>query len=198
MTIDMTRINGSAGVPLVQCINERLQKYRVRTDIQPDTEREDENAVTFIETEFPYKPSMDEVRDFVLGVRDKQTDGLILEGYEWTILHGDLEKPEEERRVGETWKVWLSRENQDNYKEAHRLATIDASRVIPVKFKINETPDKKAVYETFETFEELNAFYLGAFAYIKQACLEPGWADKDSFDWTPYEEALSEFTGTKR
>jgi len=131
--------------------------------------------------------SLQVVKDAILNDINARTDEKILEGYEWTILHGDTEKPADKRKVGETIKVWLNRENQDNFKEAHRLATIDASKVVPVKFKLNEDESKNAIYETFETYDELNAFYLGAFAYIKQVCLDTGWEEKDNIDWAPYE-----------
>jgi hypothetical protein len=75
----------------------------------------------------------------------------------------------------------LSKESQTNFSEAHRL------QIVPVKFKLNETADKQPIYHTFETFEELNRFYVGGVAYINQ-CLNEGWARKDSIDWTPYEE----------
>ena len=188
MTIDMTRHQGDNGLPLIECCDTRLQKYRVRTDFQPyvDPETEEQRGVTFIETEFPYKPTIAEVKTFVIGVIDAQTDEKILNGYEWTVLHGD----DSGAHAGETVKVWLSDENQGNFKEAHRLASIDASRIIPVRFKISEDEGKKAVYETFHSFEELNAFYLGAFAYIK-GLLDEGWQKKDSFDWSEYEQALN-------
>ena len=48
------------------------------------------------------------------------------------------------------------------------------------------TEDKQPIYHTFETFEELDRFYVGGVAYINQ-CLNEGWARKDSIDWTPYE-----------
>ena len=116
---------------------------------------------------------------------DARTDERILSGYEWTVLHGD----EDGSHIGETVNVWLTMENQNNFKEAHRIAGNNASLVIPVKFKISEDAEKHAIYETFNSFEELNAFYLGAFAYVK-ACLDAGWQKKDAFDRTPYEEVL--------
>jgi hypothetical protein len=63
-------------------------------------------------------------------------------------------------------------------------------QIVPVKFKLNETADKQPIYHTFETFEELNRFYVGGVAYINQ-CLNEGWARKDSIDWAPYEQALN-------
>jgi hypothetical protein len=55
-----------------------------------------------------------------------------------------------------------------------------------VKFKLNETEDKQPIYHTFDTFEELDRFYKGGVRYINQ-CLNEGWAEKDSIDWSIYE-----------
>lgn len=111
-----------------------------------------------------------DVKDAILGDIDAQTDAKILNGYEFTP------DGEEDPIV-----VWLSKESQTNFSEAHRL------QVIPVKFKLNETEDKQPIYHTFETFEELDRFYKGGVQYINQ-CLNEGWARKDAIDWTPYEE----------
>ena len=79
--------------------------------------------------------------------------------------------------------VWLSKESQTNFSEAHRL------QIVPVKFKLNETTDKQPIYHTFETFEELDRFYKGGVQYINY-CLNVGWARKDSIDWEPYAQAI--------
>ena len=136
-------------------------------------------------------PDLRAVRQAVEDDIDKQTDAKILNTFPWTILHGDNEKPIDQRDIGREITVWLSRENQDNFKEAHRLACIDATKVVPIRFKLNEEEDKSAIYDTFETFEELNDFYLRAFNYIKVDCIDAGWARKDFIDWQPYEEALA-------
>lgn len=110
------------------------------------------------------------VKDAILADIDAQTDEKILDGYEFTPDGADT-----------SIIVWLSKESQTNFSEAHRL------QIVPVKFKLNETADKQPIYHTFETFEELNRFYVGGVAYINQ-CLNEGWTRKDSIDWTPYEE----------
>lgn len=135
---------------------------------------------------FNHRPTAEEIRDVIIAQIDANTDAKILTGYKWTVLHGDYNKEESLRHVGETVNVWLTMENQSNYKEAHRLACLDASKVIPVKFKISQDENKKAIYETFETFEELNAFYLGAFAFVKKT-LDDGWDEKDAVDVTKFE-----------
>jgi len=109
------------------------------------------------------------VKDAIIADIDAQTDEKILDGYEFTPDGADT-----------SITVWLSKESQTNFSEAHRL------QIVPVKFKLNETEDKQPIYHTFETFEELNRFYVGGVAYINQ-CLNEGWTRKDSIDWTPYE-----------
>ena len=119
------------------------------------------------------------VKDAIIADIDAQTDEKILDGYEFT--------PDgEEQPI----TVWLSKESQTNFSEAHRL------QIVPVKFKLNENEDKQPIYHTFETFEELNRFYVGGVAYINQ-CLNEGWARKDSIDWTPYEALFPEPTKTE-
>jgi hypothetical protein len=113
--------------------------------------------------------NLQDVKDAIIADIDAQTDAKILNGYEFT--------PDE---AEEPIVVWLSKESQTNFSEAHRL------QIVPVKFKLNETEDKQPIYHEFTTFEELNRFYIGGVAYINQ-CLNEGWARKDAIDWTPYE-----------
>lgn len=64
----MERHFGSAGIPRVECINERIGKYRVRWDIQPDTKNDDlPGGVSFYEVEFQHKPSLEKINIAVLG-----------------------------------------------------------------------------------------------------------------------------------
>ena len=119
------------------------------------------------------KPNLEAVKKAVIADIDAQTDEKILNGYPFTPDGAE-----------EPIIVWLSKENQTNFSEAHRL------QIVPVKFKLNETADKQPIYHTFETFEELDRFYKGGVQYINQ-CLNEGWAEKDSIDWTPYEQALN-------
>lgn len=135
---------------------------------------------------FDTRPSSLKIRETIIAHINDLTDAKILNGYKWTIMHGDMSKPEESRHAGETVNVWLSMENQNNFKEAHRLACLDPSKVIPVKFKISEDSEMNAIYETFMTFEELNTFYLGAFSFIKKT-LDDGWVEKESIDMTKFE-----------
>ena len=113
--------------------------------------------------------SLQDVKDAIIKNIDDRTDAKILNSYPFTPDGAE-----------EPIIVWLSDESQRNFSEAHRLQTV------PVKFKLNEDENKQPIYHTFETYEELNRFYLGGVAYIQQ-CLNEGWVEKDGIDWAPYE-----------
>lgn len=112
--------------------------------------------------------TFDVVKEAIIADIDARTDAKILNGYPFT--------PDGQE---EPITVWLSKENQTNFSEAHRL------QIVPVKFKLNEDADKQPIYHTFETFEELDRFYKGGVGYINQ-CLNEGWAEKDAIDWNAY------------
>lgn len=114
-------------------------------------------------------PTLLQIKEAVFADIDAQTDAKILNGYPFT--------PDGEDNP---LIVWLSKENQANFSEAHRL------QIVPVKFKLNETEDKQPIYHTFETFDELDRFYKGGVQYIN-LCLNEGWARKDGIDWSPYQ-----------
>lgn len=124
------------------------------------------------------------VKNAIVTDINAQTDEKILNGYEWTILHGN--------DAGKTVKVWLSAENQNNFKAFHDAVKeypgIDA---FPVTYKLAEDENGNPIYETFENMGALSQFYLGIVSYIKQTISE-GWARKDSIDWSAYEQALNE------
>ena len=85
--------------------------------------------------------------------------------------------------------MYLSTENQFNYKAAYDVAVQTEGQTLPVKFKLGEDEEGQPVYHTFNSLSSFTDFYTRAIAYINQ-CLNEGWDEKDNFDWTPYEEAL--------
>ena len=126
-------------------------------------------------------PNINDVKEAIIADIDADTDAKILSGYQYQVKHGVDE--------GKIVDVWLSRENQENFKAKHDAARDYPEQVrFPMKYKISEE-NKKAIYEEFQDFNELKTFYLGGVAYI-ETCLNEGWAKKDNFDWTPYEELL--------
>ncbi|MEZ3589645.1 MAG: DUF4376 domain-containing protein [Muribaculaceae bacterium] len=80
---------------------------------------------------------------------------------------------------GMTWdgeRVWLSTENQFNYKAAYDLAVQSLGASLPVTFKLGT--DDRPVYRTFTLLADLQAFYTGCLAHV-QRCYTAGWKAKD-------------------
>lgn len=122
--------------------------------------------------------SLQVVKDAIIGDINTQTDEKILKGFVWNNIN-----------------VWLSAENQRNFSEAQRMAEKYGSNVLPLTFKLGETEDEQPVYHTFETVEELDAFYVQAFSFVNQ-CLNEGWQRKDAIDWEPYKALFPEVEPT--
>ena len=173
------RVMGSAGAAPIVCINPRRNKWRIRWDMRPeerdsDLESRPEAApmaanagpVTYMEAEFDHRPSLEEVREVIIGWHNDRIDRAIREGFRWQ------ETP-----------VWLSAQNQFNYKAAFDLAIQTDGANLPVVFKFGT--DEKPVYREFTTIDELKNFYTAAMAHIKQT-LADGWNMKDSIDFSVY------------
>lgn len=169
----MRRVQGTIGVALVECINHYIGKYRIRWDILPEPDDNiDKQAVSFYEIEIisQYKPKINNIKQALLDGINQMIDDKILSGFVWKDM-----------------PVWLSTENQFNYKAAYDLAVMSQGKSLPVLFKFGTT--ENPIYHTFETIEDISDFYLSAMAYISKT-LEDGWVMKDSIDWGEYEEAL--------
>lgn len=116
------------------------------------------------------------VKDAIIADINARTDEKIVSGMVWTPQAG-----------GDPIPVWLSQENQFNFKSAYDLAVQKQGATLPVTFKMGEHQDGTPIYHTFETMADAEDFYLQAVGYINQ-CLAEGWQEKDGIDWAPYED----------
>ena len=80
-------------------------------------------------------------------------------------------------------QVWLSSENQFNYKAAYDLAIQTNGKSLPVVFKFGT--EDEPVYKQFNTLNELTNFYSQTMTYV-QNTLAKGWQVKDSIDFSKY------------
>lgn len=158
----MRRVEGNAGVALLECTNPVKDKWRVRWDV---LEKENGTA-DYMEEVFCHRPADEEIRSTVMSWYNTQTDAAILSGFNY-----------------ESMPVWLSQENQFNYKSAYDLAVQTGGGTLPVTFKFGT--DTEPHYHTFETLEELTDFYTKAMRHI-QNTLANGWKKKDAFDLEEY------------
>ena len=161
----MRKSKGHISTTLIECINYKIAKYRIRWDFQPY-----EEEVSFMEDDVLHKPTLQEVKEIILGGINQQTYETILSGFKWKEM-----------------PVWLSHENQFNYKSAYDLAVQTNGANLPVTFKFGSIDEP--IYHKFTTIEELQDFYLGVTTHIN-SCLQEGWEKKDSIDWSEYEELL--------
>lgn len=112
------------------------------------------------------KPTMEEIRSTVTEQINRNVDEKILCGMTY-----------------EGKQVWLSTENQLNYKAAHDLAVQTDGKTLPVTFKFGT--EENPQYHTFETVEELESFHVAMVKHIQTALAE-GWAEKDNMDWNKF------------
>lgn len=111
--------------------------------------------------------SLDRIKTVILDYYNSKIDEKIVSGMVWKNM-----------------KIWLSHENQFNYKAAYDLAIQTGGKNLPVVFKFGE--NNVPQYYEFETVEDLSDFYLSSMQHIQQT-LEEGWRLKDSIDWTIYQ-----------
>lgn len=126
---------------------------------------------TWTEALVPFKPSLEQLKKLILDAINKDVDEKILSGFVWKDM-----------------PVWLSTENQFNYKAAYDLAVMSQGQSLPVMFKFGTT--ENPVYYHFSTLEDISDFYVSAMTYINTTLAE-GWQKKDAIDWSVYEEALN-------
>lgn len=109
--------------------------------------------------DYDHRPTMAEVKTDIEELINEQVQERIRTGMEY-----------------ETMPVWLSEENQLNFRSVPR---------VPVRFKLGEYSDGKPAYRVFETREELADFNEAIANHIAQ-CLNAGWDEKDAVDYSAY------------
>lgn len=158
----MKRVEGNAGVKLLECTNPVRNRWRVRWDVTTDST----GITSYMEEEFDHCPTTDEIRSLVVSWYNGQTAEFILTGFSF-----------------EGASVWLSGENQFNYKSAHDLACQTQGASLPVTFKFGT--DEEPQYRTFDTLDDLSSFTMAWMEHIRSA-LADGWRKKDAFDAGDY------------
>ena len=158
----MKRVDGNPNISLIECTNPVKGLWRIRWDVQTN-----EDTTSYMEEEFDHKPTPEEVKSIVLSYYNREIENSILSGmgYEGVM-------------------VWLSTENQFNYKAAYDLAVQTEGQSLPVTFKFGTDDEPK--YREFTTLEELSDFYRKSISYVLTT-LQEGWKKKDNFDVKLYE-----------
>lgn len=117
---------------------------------------------------FTRKPTQDEIKEIIIAQINRNVEEKILCGLVWKDM-----------------PIWLSTENQFNYKTAYDLAVQTGGQSLPVKFKFGT--DEQPVYHTFTTLDDLQEFYMTSLAFVQQV-LDEGWQEKDNLDLSVFNQ----------
>jgi len=158
----MRKSQGSLNTPLLECINPRKNTWRMRWNYQADAD----GSVNWLEEDFNHQPTPAEIKAVFDAWVSNETSRLIREGLTY---NGNL--------------VWLSQENQINYKLLHDTAVQTGGQNLPVRIKLGT--DEAPVYVTFSSISEIKTFFSLVSNHI-QNTIEDGWQKRDSFDISSY------------
>ena len=150
-------------------IREERNRTAACYDMQPEA---DERHATWHEVYFYHRrdgcPTLEQVKDAVTADINARVTERIVSTLTWN------QKP-----------VWLSTENQQNWKAANDRALQTDGANLPLKLKIGEQDDGTPVYHTFTTVNAFGDFWNACLQHIQQ-CLQDGWQMKDGMDWSLY------------
>lgn len=156
--------------------------YTFRWGWEPmlDEEGKETGYGYYSEHTFPYKPSISDVKNFVVNAINEDTDYRILTEFSFSVPINGQDEPL-------IINCYLSQENQFNYKAAYDLAVQTQGASLPFRLKFGSNTEPQ--YYDFTTLEEFSQFYLAAINFINTA-LKEGWKKKDGINWDEYEEEL--------
>lgn len=115
--------------------------------------------------DYDHLPTKLEAKSDVDKLINGLTDGKILSGLRWHDT-----------------PVWLSTENQFNFKCAYDIAVQTGGASLPATYKLGEDGQGLPIYHTFETLDDFTDFYMSCVGWIQQ-CISDGWAEKDGVDY---------------
>jgi hypothetical protein len=156
------RVFANKNVPLIECVNKKYNKYKVRFDIAA----EDDDMISFYEVTFDHKPTINDIKSAIISHYNKIIDNNIVNGFVWKDM-----------------LIQLTLENQFNYKAAYDLAVQTNGATLPVMFKFGDSINP--IYYTFKDLNDINDLYISSINHI-QKCLSDGWNVKDNIDWSLY------------
>lgn len=157
----MKRAQGSINAEPIVCLNPVRGLWRVRLGITPT-----DDGAEWQEHDFDHRPTADEVRNLFTEWVNSEVADKIREGLEY-----------------EGCMVWLSTENQLNYRSALDVAVQTDGANLPLRVKLGT--DSEPVFKEFCSVESLQAFVTACALHV-QHCLEEGWQRKAAFDVEPY------------
>ena len=114
---------------------------------------------------YDHEPSEKEVKTDTEALINSIVDENILKNFKWNGV-----------------PVYLSQENQLNFKATYDLAVQTQGKTLPVKFKLGEDATGNPMYYTFSELSDFADFYTKAVAHVI-SILNEGWKEKDSINY---------------
>ena len=121
---------------------------------------------TWQEYTFNYTPTLSEIKDIIINYYNQLISQTILTGFVWKDMN-----------------VWLSNENQINYKIAYDLAVQTNGSSLPIVFKFEK--ENKTIFHEFNTVEEITDFYMKYVKHIQNTLMQ-GWEEKEKINWSVF------------
>lgn len=118
------------------------------------------------EYKFDYVPELSEIKYVITEYYNNIINKNIISGLVWRNM-----------------QIWLTNENQFNYKAAYDLAIQTNGETLPITFKFGD--NENVIYYEFKTIEDLKDFYMTTINYVQKK-LKDGWIKKDSINWNFY------------
>lgn len=115
---------------------------------------------------FKHIPSIREIKDIIISYYNNITDKKILSDFIWKGM-----------------KIWLSSENQFNYKSMYDIAVQTEGKNLPIKVKFGD--DENVIYYEFSEMEDFSDFYYKMIMFI-QNTVQNGWKKKEEINWNIY------------
>lgn len=119
---------------------------------------------------FNHIPTLKEIQTVILDYYNNQINNEIYNDCTWNGMN-----------------IWLSIENQLNFKVMYDLTHQTNGLNLPVTLKLSGTD--KPVYYEFTTIEEVSDFYLTTIKFI-QDTLQKGRLKKDSIKWSVFDKKI--------
>ena len=120
----------------------------------------------WVETILQKDASFEEIKDIILNYYNSIIKKEIISGFVW-----------------KGHKVWLSEENQINYKSLYDLLKDEGKEKINIVLKFGD--DINIEYYKMTSLKEFKTFYIDYLSYIKET-IKNGWEIKDKINWDLY------------
>ncbi len=113
---------------------------------------------------FNHVPTLSEIKNVIIEYYNEKIKDEIINDFIWNDM-----------------KIWLTTENQLNYKVIYDLTKQTNGSNLPITLKF-ENNVQEPIFYTFNSIEELEDFYISSVNYIQKK-LKDGWDIKNNLNW---------------